>query len=65
MKKQIRWWLVEWKMKIDFIIVGFFGLNSTKMWKEDDIGDKKAKVLKIMLLKIRWSMMIIKRHFWK
>ena len=65
MKKQIKWWLVEWKMKIDFIIVGFFGLNSTKMWKEDDIGDKEAKVLKIMLLKIRWSMMIIKRHFWK
>ena len=64
MKKQIKWWLIEWKMKIRFIIVGFFGLNSTKMWKEDDTGDKKAKVLKIMLLKIRWSMTIIKRHFW-
>lgn len=65
MKKQIKWWLVEWKMKISFIIVGFFGLNSTKMWKEDDTRDKKAKVLKIMLLKIRWSMTIIKRLFWK
>ena len=52
-------------MKISFIIVGFFGLNSTKMWKEDDTRDKKAKVLKIMLLKIRWSMTIIKRLFWK
>ena len=50
-------------MKISFIIVGFFGLNSTKMWKEDDTRDKKAKVLKI--LKIRWSMTIIKRLFWK
>ena len=65
MKKQIKWWLIEWKMKIRFIIVGFFGLNSTKMWKEDDTRDKKAKVLKIMLLKIRWSMTIIKRLFWK